>query len=650
MALDEFGREIPGLSSIPSNGNTNLDATMDVHAIDARMSLIDDDRHRVIDLNLNVNANIVNANVNDRERDLILSNEQGGASAAGADRASYKRFKRHSSRSRSRSHGRGRSRSHSRSRSRSRSYSPSAGMGAGAGAGIGSHQWRRSKDYESTHTATSRDLDRDRDRHYRDRDNNRDRESSGSGGHGYHHRHGHGGHSHTAQHGYYHHRRDSRDNNTRYSSRDRDKYRDRDRDKDKGSYYKDSRTDSYTYRRGTKSEYSHSYNQYRDARASSSVRRRKTPASEKYVHSPLLCQHLWQLEHNQTPMELMQPETETETEQRIQLEPTTELELQQQTSVTMDTSLGTLDNTNNNANVNVIQTTNTGKEQEREREQQYNQSISKESYDDYVKRYCLNYIRTFFNYHLDDQWFRQRYSPLEYKRFIEKERSRASKEAHIINREITLSNNNISQSSSTSPFIVNARLGGGVKPSATMASYNSNYDHHHHHHHPLSSTPGSTLSTAQSSRKRKYNSVSEAPATSIIDPSIPQSHLLSFVKENRCLHIMDIPPYVSDQQLLLTLKDHCDEASSTNQYPIEIYSSAAVDTPCSVIASTANADNNIHTLATGITGSQTIRNAKEMLYYRNAWAIFESEAAKVCTLSHLLVYFFLYFVLFYNNI
>jgi hypothetical protein len=271
-------------------------------------------------------------------------------------------------------------------------------------------------------------------------------------------------------------------------------------------------------------------------------------------------------------------------------------------------------------------------------------SAPQETYPDYVKRYCLHYIRTFFNQHLDDQWFRQRYSPLECKRFIKKEQYRAIQEAATICSEIQ---------NEANTFVLDARLGGGVKPP-------TNHHHHHHNHESFS-----LIYRPTTSRKRKYyNSTSDAPESSlVIDPSVPKSHLISFVKENRILRIMDIPSHVNDQQLLLALKDHSDErnvansdnsknnkiedtergsnftttATTTNTttgavtvigniFPIEIYSSSVVDGVCSAIHE--ESDTCIHKIAAG---SSSHHHSSEMLYHRDAWAIFESEAAKVRT-------------------
>lgn len=312
-----------------------------------------------------------------------------------------------------------------------------------------------------------------------------------------------------------------------------------------------------------------------------------------------------------------------------------------------------------------------------------------ESYQEYVKRYCLNYVRTFFNSHYDIEWFRQRYSPLEYKRFVEKERARAHKEALAIVQEL---NNDVSQQdpnsansedvtnaivahSDASPatFVLNARLGGGVKPTSSShydsysLIHNRNSNHNYHNHHTTSST------TTTTTRKRKYNSTSDAPLTSSlrIDSNVPKSHLISFIKENRALRMTDIPPEINNHQLLLALKDHCDESAANdaalvavnaggendkegggdttagssevpaatttvvgNVYPVEIYSSSVIEGVCSVIADTSMEGTNNGVIAacagTSTSSNGTLWTGNDMPYHRSAWAVFESEAAKVC--------------------
>ena len=58
-----------------------------------------------------------------------------------------------------------------------------------------------------------------------------------------------------------------------------------------------------------------------------------------------------------------------------------------------------------------------------------NEGKTDEDYDEYRKSYCLNYVRTFFNEHMDDSWFRSLYSPLARYEVARQELDRAAREA-----------------------------------------------------------------------------------------------------------------------------------------------------------------------------------------------------------------------------
>lgn len=83
---------------------------------------------------------------------------------------------------------------------------------------------------------------------------------------------------------------------------------------------------------------------------------------------------------------------------------------------------------------------------------QHAKSDEEETYDEYRKKYCLNYVRAFFNKHLDDSWFRQKYSPAVRRKVALQERERATGEAKIFARQ-----------AKEESFIATARLGYGVK-------------------------------------------------------------------------------------------------------------------------------------------------------------------------------------------
>jgi len=144
---------------------------------------------------------------------------------------------------------------------------------------------------------------------------------------------------------------------------------------------------------------------------------------------------------------------------------------------------------------------------------------SKESYDEYRQRYCLNYVRAFFNEHMDDSWFRNRYSPLGRKRTVIEYLERASSESLEIRQELERD---------PEAFIRYARLGSGVKERS-------------------------------SGLKRKHDDNS-------IDMDVPTSHVLSI--SNRLVRLTDVPPHVTENQLSTALLDH----SSNPNIRIQVFS------------------------------------------------------------------------------
>jgi hypothetical protein len=68
------------------------------------------------------------------------------------------------------------------------------------------------------------------------------------------------------------------------------------------------------------------------------------------------------------------------------------------------------------------------------------EDIQRPSYEEYRQSYCLNYIRMFFNAHLDDSWFRRRYSSLCRYQDLLAERDRAGREAALLHQQVLLLN------------------------------------------------------------------------------------------------------------------------------------------------------------------------------------------------------------------
>jgi hypothetical protein len=215
----------------------------------------------------------------------------------------------------------------------------------------------------------------------------------------------------------------------------------------------------------------------RSRRSEESPPRRRSRPIERYVQEPMLCQFVWK--------DQMQRNKEDKEKDKDKDKETPEEE---------------------------------SKKTEEEKDAAI--AVSKETYDEYRQRYCLNYVRAFFNEHMDDSWFRNRYSPLARKRVALQHLERAAMEAHRISRDLV---------AAPDQFVAQARLGSGVKERSTGV-------------------------------KRKHGD--SDPSENII----PTSHVFSI--SDRVVKLMDIPPHVSEKQIQLALLEH----SSNSSAQIRIFS------------------------------------------------------------------------------
>ena len=131
----------------------------------------------------------------------------------------------------------------------------------------------------------------------------------------------------------------------------------------------------------------------------------------------------------------------------------------------------------------------------------------KETYESYRKRYCLDYIRSFFNSHLDDEWFRNHYSPKLQNEIILKNQTRAQNEASEIKQQFE---------ENQEDFLQKVRLGIGKK-----------HDEHSEGQHDM---------------------ISEGE-------SVPSSHFISGY-ENASVRVSDVPSFVSHSQLKMALAEY----------------------------------------------------------------------------------------------
>ena len=207
------------------------------------------------------------------------------------------------------------------------------------------------------------------------------------------------------------------------------------------------------------------------------------------------------------------------------------------------------------------------------------------AYLSYNSKYCLNYVRTFFNSHLDDAWFRLRLSPGAQYSLAKVEKNRSNLEAMEMRKEIlySLEENALGVIPKKDPdcpdylgppkcsFVSGCRLGVGTKPT------NKRYGDHGEF----------VLSGDDRNRIERH----------------AKSHLHSFVKIDAVVKIIDVPSNISDEQLSLAL------ARFTDKKEISIWSG----------------DVHIPTLA----------DEKEQPYHRYVFVSFPSRDAKEAMLEKL---------------
>lgn len=170
-------------------------------------------------------------------------------------------------------------------------------------------------------------------------------------------------------------------------------------------------------------------------------------------------------------------------------------------------------------------------------------------YGNYRKEYCLHYIRSFFNKHLDDSWFRQRFSPLVRKTSIyNQEHLRALNEAAEFCR--LAANSGID-------FLKDIRLGNGIKQQQQqqllqpLTSPRKGSDHNFNS--SASATPSNQL--VNSPPLNHLFSFQQAPAQKLADETLTNSSVKGTVPETFALHVLDIPSHVTDEHIALALVD-----------------------------------------------------------------------------------------------
>ena len=231
------------------------------------------------------------------------------------------------------------------------------------------------------------------------------------------------------------------------------------------------------------------------------------------------------------------------------------------------------------------------------------------SYQEYRQSYCTNVIRSFFNAHLDDEWFRKRYSP--HHRVIQalKERERAAQEAKSIMNAVT---------SNKQMFLTQSRLGIGKHLSSSQYSKkrknNPSDANYSEQETALANNKEQQNPHEQQTPVQKDTSVDKSSMT-----AIPVSHLLSSQNPKITLTVTKIPPIVNDEQLHNAFEEHCRQRHSHKA--AEQQNSPAVDRVCS-------------TTVGGTASPHSHQYYCESLY-RTAYVVFVNEDAKEHALGKL---------------
>jgi hypothetical protein len=185
----------------------------------------------------------------------------------------------------------------------------------------------------------------------------------------------------------------------------------------------------------------------------------------------------------------------------------------------------------------------------------------------YNQTYCTNVIQCFFNAHLDDEWFRNRYSPFHRVSYTLKERERAIREATIIRDNVVQSSN----SSNKEKFVQQCRLRIGKisnKGTSTSSTNMKKRRYSQSSQHRLQQEDDYALEDEDDEQQQhqqqqqlseEQNHVEEEEEEHVLiaatetvkntNQSLPKSHLLSSQDPAITLKVTHIPPHVSDAQL-----------------------------------------------------------------------------------------------------
>ncbi|KAL7554685.1 hypothetical protein ACHAWF_018201 [Thalassiosira exigua] len=287
--------------------------------------------------------------------------------------------------------------------------------------------------------------------------------------------------------------------------------------------------------------------------------RSKAHASERYAEQPVLCQFLWKKEEE----ERRERERREGRKEGIPDEVMADAEGRGEEERAADEG-------NDDGGGDEDPSASSSSRPSRPPPAFESQDAEDAAYRDYNSKYCLNYVRTFFNHHLDDPWFRARLSPLERVRRAKRERSRADGEAFDVRREILQSLEDVTKGvipkkdpdcgehlgAAKCNFVASCRLGVGTKPTAPAAHHPHHHHHHHHHPPPYGYHHHSHHWRHGRDETDLQHDVLQGEDRNRIERHA-KGHLHSFVRHESCVKVVDVLPSVSDERLLQAIAEHC---------------------------------------------------------------------------------------------
>ncbi len=360
---------------------------------------------------------------------------------------------------------------------------------------------------------------------------------------------------------------------------------------------------SRSYGHDDDSHHHHRHHKY--GRDGGSSRGEKANPSITYAAEPLLCQFIWKKELEDKARKERLQEEKAKKKENGDVDMTNENNKEASNDDTAKENNS--DEGNVDGDADIVGGNNAGDATPDLPPLFESEEAENEAYEEYNAKYCLSHVRTFFNHHLDDPWFRRRLSPLEAYRQAKKERTRANEEASEMKKEILQSLEDmqsgvIPKKDPDCPdylgppkcnFVGSCRLGVGTKPTSAMPYRRDNYNNNYDNVDASTSTQHLVLQGEDRNRIERH----------------AKSHLHSFVKSDACVKIMDVPSHVSDEQLLASLAGHC-----TIKPPTAVWSS-------DVFVPTVS--------------SSRSRGESRIPYHREAYAVFPSTTTKDNMLDNL---------------